>query len=152
MAAVPDEMKRSAGILMYRFEGPELQVLLAHPGGPLWAARDEGAWTIPKGEFTDEDPLQAARREFEEETGFPVDGQFIPLSTCRLKSGKTVCAWAVEGNVDAAQVRSNMFEFHGREYPEVDRAEWFTLAMARRKINPAQRVFLEKLERALRAR
>lgn len=145
-------MKRSAGILMYRFSGDELQVLLAHPGGPLWASRDEGVWTIPKGEFSDaEDPLLAARREFEEETGFAVDGAFMPLTPCRLKSGKTVHAWAVEGNVDAARARSNTFEFHGRYYPEVDRAEWFTIPAARRKLNPAQRAFLDELQRALAA-
>lgn len=134
---------------MYRFARDELQVLLAHPGGPLWANRDAGVWTIPKGEFTDEEPLLAARREFEEETGFAVDGEFIRLTPCRLKSGKMVHAWAVEGDVDAAQVRSNTFDFHGRQFPEVDRAEWFALPAARRKINPAQRAFLSELQRHL---
>jgi predicted NUDIX family NTP pyrophosphohydrolase len=143
-------MKQSAGILMYRFDGGTLRVLLAHPGGPFWANRDAGAWTIPKGEFTDEDPLEAARREFEEELGTGVEGTFIALSPCRQKSGKIVHAFAVEGNLDVTTVRSNTFELRpGLHYPEVDRAEWFTIADAMRKINPAQRAFLRELQQKL---
>jgi predicted NUDIX family NTP pyrophosphohydrolase len=143
-------MKQSAGILMYRFDGGTLRVLLAHPGGPFWANRDAGAWTIPKGEFTDEDPLAAARREFEEELGTGVEGTFIALSPCRQKSGKIVHAFAVEGNLDVTTVRSNTFELRpGLHYPEVDRAEWFTIADAMRKINPAQRAFLRELQQKL---
>jgi predicted NUDIX family NTP pyrophosphohydrolase len=133
---------------MYRFDGGALRVLLAHPGGPFWANRDAGAWTIPKGEFTDEDPLEAARREFEEELGTRVEGTFIALSPCRQKSGKIV--HAVEGNLDVTTVRSNTFELRpGLHYPEVDRAEWFTIADAMHKINPAQRALLRELQQKL---
>jgi predicted NUDIX family NTP pyrophosphohydrolase len=143
-------MKRSAGILMFRFAGEGLLVLLVHPGGPFWAKKDAGAWSIPKGEFTDEDPLQAARREFEEEIGVAVTGEFVPLAPCRQKSGKVVHAWAVEGNVDVTRVRSNTFTTgSGRSYPEIDRAEWFSIGTAAGKINPAQVAFLEELQRKL---
>ena len=146
-------MKRSAGILMYRFQGGELQVLLVHPGGPFFARRDAGAWSIPKGEFSDEDPLEAARREFHEETGFAAEGDFVPLSPCRQKGGKVVHAWALEGDLDVTQVRSNTFELGpGRRYPEIDRAEWFPLAEAARRINAAQVVWLEELRRKLAGR
>lgn len=140
-------MKHSAGILMYRFEGDALRVLLVHPGGPFWAKRDLGAWSIPKGEFTTEDPLAAARREFYEELGVEVNGDFVPLSPVRQKGGKIVHAWAVEGQMDAGAVRCRTsVVISGREYPEIDRAAWFTLADARRKINPAQVALLDELD------
>ena len=140
-------MKRSAGILMYRFDAGELRVLLVHPGGPFWAKKDAGAWTIPKGEFSDEDPLRAARREFREELGVEVDGDFIALSPVRQKGGKVVHAWAVEGDVDVTRVRSNTFELGpGQHYPEVDRAGWFSIPDAAHKINAAQTAFLTELQ------
>jgi len=148
--------KLSAGLLLYRRRGGALDVLLAHPGGPYWARKDEGAWSIPKGEVEPgEEPLARARTEFEEETGFALpDGPFLALAPVRQAGGKTVRAWAVEGAIDAAAIRSNSFSLEwpprsGRveEFPEVDRAEWFDLAAARRRINPAQRALLDELER-----
>jgi predicted NUDIX family NTP pyrophosphohydrolase len=129
-------------------------VLLVHPGGPLWARRDAGAWSIPKGEYAgDEDPLLAARREFEEELGTPPPtGEARDLGEIRQKSGKLVRAWAIEGDLDAERIVSNSCQVEwpprsGRliEIPEVDRAEWFTLELARQKINPAQVALLERL-------
>jgi predicted NUDIX family NTP pyrophosphohydrolase len=129
-------------------------VLLVHPGGPLWARRDAGAWSIPKGEYAgDEDPLLAARREFEEELGTPPPtGEARDLGEIRQKSGKLVRAWAIEGDLDAERIVSNSCQVEwpprsGRliEIPEVDRAEWFTLKLARQKINPAQVALLERL-------
>jgi predicted NUDIX family NTP pyrophosphohydrolase len=145
---------RSAGILLYRTRGEPVEVLLVHPGGPLFAARDLGAWSIPKGEYgPGEDPLAAARREFEEELGSPPPhGHVIDLGEVRLKSGKLVRAWAMSGDLDASTVYSNTCELQwpprsGRtiEIPEVDRAEWFSLQEARRRINPAQVALLERL-------
>jgi predicted NUDIX family NTP pyrophosphohydrolase len=139
-------MVTSAGILMYR-DGPSgREFLLVHPGGPFWVKKDEGVWSIPKGEFTDgEDPLDAARREFEEELGTAVVGDFMQLTPIKQKSGKVVHAWAVRGDFDVASVKSNLFSMEwppksGRqqEFPEVDRAEWFDLETARRKILAAQ--------------
>jgi len=122
-------------------------VLLVHPGGPFWVHKDEGAWSLPKGEFeSGEDPLAAARREFTEETSFTASGDFVPLQPLKQPSGKVVLAWAVKGDADAARVRSNTFVFKGREYPEVDRAAWFGLAEARKKILRGQAGFLEELE------
>jgi predicted NUDIX family NTP pyrophosphohydrolase len=126
----------------------------------MWAKRDLGIWSIPKGEFLDgEDPLQAARREFQEETGFPVEGPFEPLAPVRQKSGKLVHAWMVAGDIDAARAHSNTFEMEwppssGRRqaFPEVDRVEWFGMDVARQKIVPSQAPLLEELERALAAR
>lgn len=149
--------RKSAGLLMYRrLDGRPLEVLLAHPGGPLWARKDLGAWTIPKGEYTDEDPLAAARREFEEETGLEPAPPFIALTTIRQKSGKLVTAWAFAGDWDPGQLRSNMFEMEwpkgsGRmaAFPEVERAEWFTIAEARKRILPAQAPLLDRLCAAL---
>jgi predicted NUDIX family NTP pyrophosphohydrolase len=145
----------SAGILLHRRAGDQLQVLLVHPGGPLWARRDAGAWSIPKGEYANgsEDPLAAARREFEEELGSPPpDGEALDLGEIRQKSGKRVRAWALEGDLDASAITSNtvMIEWPPRsgrqlEIPEVDRAEWFSLADAREKINPAQVALLDRL-------
>lgn len=153
---------RSAGILLHRGSGDGLQVLLVHPGGPLWARRDAGVWSIPKGEYTeDEDPLAAARREFTEELGSPPapatpDSVLLDLGEIRQKSGKRVRAWALEGDLDAEQVRSNTFSMQwpprsGRmqEFPEVDRAQWFGLEEARQKLNPAQVPLLDRLTEAL---
>lgn len=140
--------KTSAGLLLYRHGSDGLQVFLVHPGGPFWANKDEGAWSIPKGEFgPDEDPLAAARREFTEETGFVADGSFVPLALITQPSGKVVYAWAVEGDCDPTQLRSNIFTFKGREFPEVDRAGWFSVAEARTKLLPGQVGFLEELAR-----
>jgi len=152
-------MKKSAGILMYKRVAGGLFVLLAHPGGPLWARKDAGVWTIPKGEFEKEDALEAARREFEEETGSAVNGDFIALAPITQKSGKVVYAWAVEGDLDPRKVRSNLFEMEwpprsGRKqsFSEVDRAEWFSIPEAMEKINPAQRPLLLELEQKLAGR
>src|SRR5437868_879860 len=131
--------KQSAGILVYRKANNVLQVFLVHPGGPFWKNKDEGAWSVPKGEYeSDEDPLEAARREFYEETGHYIDGTFIQLNPVRLKSGKIVNAWAVEGDIDHANIKSNLFEIEwppksGRmqSFPEVDRAGWFTIDEAK---------------------
>ena len=130
-----------------------LEVLLVHPGGPLWAKKDEGAWSIPKGEIdAGEDPLAAARREFEEELGTEVSGEFIALRPIRQASGKLVYAWAVESDFDVATLMSGTFSMEwpprsGRmqDFPEVDRAEWFTIDDARRKINQAQVALLDQL-------
>jgi predicted NUDIX family NTP pyrophosphohydrolase len=146
---------RSAGLLLYRRREGRLEVFLIHPGGPLFARKDEGFWSIPKGEYQpDEPPLEAARREFEEETGFRVEGAYLPLTPVRLKSGKLVTAWAVEGDVDAAALRSNLFRMEWppgsgstREFPEADRGAWFPLDQARAKIGPAQVALLDELER-----
>jgi predicted NUDIX family NTP pyrophosphohydrolase len=149
---------RSAGILLYRWRGDALAVLLVHPGGPFWARRDAGAWSIPKGEYDpDEDPLAAARREFEEELGVPVpDGPARELGEVRQKGGKLVRVWAIAGDLDAGATTSNTFELEwpprsGKliEVPEVDRAEWFTLERAREKINPAQAELLDRLSEML---
>jgi predicted NUDIX family NTP pyrophosphohydrolase len=144
--------KQSAGILLYRRRGA-LEVFLVHPGGPFWAKKDLGAWSLPKGEFVEgEDPLAAARREFEEETGFPIDGDFRPLRPLRQPSGKVVHAWAVEGDCDPARLHSNVFTLEwppksGRmkEFPEVDRAAWFTIPEARQRILKGQASFLDEL-------
>ncbi len=149
---------RSAGILLHRRRAGRLEVLLAHPGGPFWKNRDAGAWSIPKGEFgEDEDALDAARREFAEETGFPIEGPFTPLAPVRQRSGKIVHAWAVEGDCDPSQLRSNTFSMEwpprsgeAAEFPEVDRAQWFGLDEARVRILPAQVPFLDQLA-AMRA-
>ena len=139
--------KTSAGILLYRDNHGVLEVFLVHPGGPFWAHKDLGAWSIPKGEFeSGEDPLDAARREFTEETSLTVAGDFVPLKPLKQPSGKIVYAWAVKGDADPARVRSNSFVFKGREYPEVDRAAWFALPEARRKMLPGQLGFLAELE------
>lgn len=145
----------SAGILLYRRKSSELEVFLIHPGGPFWAKKD--AWSIPKGEYTpDEDPLAAARREFQEETGSPVDGDFLPLGDIRQPSGKQVTAWAVEGDFDPSTLVSNTCQIEwpprsGRhiEIPEADRGAWFTIESARAKIFQGQDALLDRLASAL---
>lgn len=147
----------SAGLLMFRRAPAGLQVLLAHPGGPFWARRDDGAWTLPKGELAPaEDALAAARREFQEETGCSPAGPFVPLGEVRQKGGKQVLAWAFEGDFDPRDLRCNLFEMEwpprsGRrqQFPEIDRVDWFDLAGAHRKLLEAQRPFLDRLEQAL---
>ena len=146
-------MKRSAGLLLWR-RGPDGPlVLLGHPGGPLFARKDEGVWSIPKGEYgPDEEPLAAAHREFTEETGAaPPDGEPLPLGEVRLRSGKLVVAWALEGDLDVTALRSNPFEMEwpprsGRvgSWPELDRAEWFDVTTARRKLGPGQVPLLDR--------
>src|SRR5262249_45512272 len=146
-------MKTSAGILMYRDTPAGRGVLLVHPGGAFWAKKDDGAWSIPKGEFSEgEDPLTAARREFAEELGAAVDGEFVALPVIRQKGGKVVHAWAVRGEFDVAKLKSNTFEMEWppksrtmRSFPEVDRAAWFDLDTARRKILPSQSALLDGL-------
>ena len=145
--------KRSAGILMYRTGDPDLSILLVHPGGPFWRNKDAGAWSIPKGEIgEDEDAAAAARREFEEEIGIAPDGELIALGQIRQKGGKIVEAFALAGNFDTRRIVSNMFECEwpprsGRtqSFPEVDRAEWFTLAAAREKLLESQWPLLDRL-------
>lgn len=140
--------KTSAGLLLYRLRDGALEVFLVHPGGPFWARKDDGVWSIPKGEFEPgEEPLAAAQREFTEETTLVAAGDFIPLRPLKQPSGKIVHAWAVQGDADPARVRSNTFAFKGREYPEIDRAAWFGLPEARKKILPGQLGFLEELAR-----
>jgi predicted NUDIX family NTP pyrophosphohydrolase len=147
----------SAGLLLYRSAPSGLQVLLVHPGGPFWQRRDLGAWSIPKGEIAEhEDPLAAARREFREETGWSGEGDAVALGTVTQKGGKVVHAWAVRGDADPRELRSNTFEIEwpprsGRmqAFPEVDRAEWFDLAEARGRILPAQAALLDALVAAL---
>jgi predicted NUDIX family NTP pyrophosphohydrolase len=151
--------KLSVGLLMYRVREGRLEVFLVHPGGPLWAKKDEGAWSIPKGLVEEgEDPLKAAIREFEEETGIEVRTEdFIPLTPVRLKSGKVVQAWAFEGDCNPDNIRSNTFRMEwpprsGRyqEFPEIDRAGWFKVNTAKKKINPGQVGLLEELKRRLK--
>lgn len=146
--------KLSAGILLYRRRRDQLEVFLVHPGGPFWAKRDAAAWSIPKGEYEPgEDPIAAARREFLEETGFPVPaGELQPLGEVKLVSRKTVSAWAVEGDCDEQAIHSNLFSLEWppksgktQEYPEVDRAEWFSVPIAHQKIHSAQTEFLHRL-------
>jgi predicted NUDIX family NTP pyrophosphohydrolase len=152
--------KKSAGILMYRWRSGVREVLLVHPGGPFWARKDAGAWSIPKGELAgSEEPLEVARREFFEETGAPVEGPLIALTPIVQRGGKTVHAFAVEGELDVARLTSNRFSMEwpprsGRqqEFPEVDRAEWFSVPVAHEKILDAQRAFLDELEQLQRAR
>lgn len=141
---------RSAGLLPYRFDD-SLEVLVAHPGGPFWANRDEGAWSLVKGLVEPgEDERTAAAREFEEETGWNVSAsEWIPLGKSRLKSRKVVIAWAVNQNFDPDELRPGTFELHGREYPEIDRVAWIKPDTARRKLNPAQVVFIDRLEEHL---
>jgi predicted NUDIX family NTP pyrophosphohydrolase len=145
--------KRSAGLLMYRKRNGELEVFLVHPGGPFWAKKNEGAWTIPKGEYDPgEEPLAAAQREFHEETGFTASGDFVALGSVRQKSGKIVIAWGFEGDCDPVQLVSNTcaIEWPPRsgkqiEIPEIDRGRWFGLAEGRKHIREEQSQFLDVL-------
>ena len=145
--------KQSAGLLLFR-RNRELEVMLIHPGGPFWKNKDTGAWSIPKGEFAeDEDALKAAIRELKEETGFEIAGEYIPLQPIRQKGGKLVHAWAVEKDMDPTKIKSNLFEIEWpprsgkmKQFPEVDKAAWFKLKDAREKINQAQISFLDQLE------
>lgn len=149
--------KESAGILAFRGELPALEVFLAHPGGPVFRRKDEGVWTIPKGEINEgEEPLAAAQREFEEETSFRVEGPFLPLGNVKLKSGKIVHAWACRAELDATAIKSISFTMEwpprsGKlgEFPEVDRAEYFSLEVAKTKLNEAQGLLLARLVQAL---
>jgi predicted NUDIX family NTP pyrophosphohydrolase len=149
--------KRSAGLLMYRLRNGVLEVFLVHPGGPFWAKKDLGAWSIPKGEYPDgEEPLAAAKREFEEETGIKPEADFTALRTIKQPGGKTVLAWVFEGDGDASAIKSNMFSMewpphsgNQQEFPEVDRAAWFNIETAREKILKGQLALLEELERVL---
>ena len=149
--------KRSAGLVMYRRRASGIEVFLVHPGGPFWAKKDLGAWTLPKGEYeADEDPLEAAQREFQEETGFLASGDFIELGSVRQKSGKIVTAWAFEGDCDPVQLVSNTCEIDwpprsGKrmQIPEVDRGRWFGFAEAHDYIRAEQGELLDRLERHL---
>lgn len=151
--------KKSAGILLFRKKNGGLEVFLVHPGGPFFINKDLAAWSIPKGEINDEeDPLAAAKREFFEETGVAIDGEFIALNSIRQKSGKVVLAWAVEGEIDASGIRSNSFSIEwppksGRfkEFPEVDKGGWFSIDEAKQKIILAQAGLLDELLERLSA-
>lgn len=150
-------MKQSAGILVYRKNGTSIEVLIVHPGGPFWAKKEKGAWSIPKGEPEDDDPLMAAKREFQEETGHEApEGDFIELGSVKNKSGKTIFAWGVEGDLDASTVKSSTITIEWppksgsqQEFPEVDKAGWFGLEKAKEKLNPAQADFIDRLAQAL---
>ena len=155
-------MKQSAGILMYKVDDGDVQVLLVHPGGPLFAKRDEGFWSIPKGEYGDDEaPLAAAVRELREETGAAIDDtmQLLELGSVKQKNGKVVVAWGAEADFDVSTLVSNTFELEwpprsgvNREYPEIDRGEWFGVEAARAKINAAQAAFLDRLMELLAKR
>jgi len=146
-------MKKSAGILLYKYQDQALLFLLAHPGGPFWKNKDRGSWSIPKGEFSDdENPLEAAKREFAEETGQTIDGDFTALAPVKLKSGKKIFAWAIEKNMEDGLVASNLFEMEWppksgkfQNFPEIDRIQWFSKEQALLKINPAQAGFIEQV-------
>ena len=150
--------KKSAGVLLYRHLADDVQVFLVHPGGPFWAKKDDGAWSIPKGEFAEgEDALEAAKREFREETGFEIDDRLEALESVRQPGGKIVHAWSVEHDIDASAMRSNTFSLEWpprsgkiQEFPEVDRGAWFELAAARRKILKGQVSLLEQLEQKIK--
>jgi predicted NUDIX family NTP pyrophosphohydrolase len=145
--------KVSAGVLLYRRRGGTLEVLLVHLGGPFWAKKDAGAWFVPKGEVNPgEEELAGAKREFAEETGLVADGELQELGSVRHKSGKKVSAWAMEGDCDPASLRSNTFEMEWppksgktKEFPEIDRADFFSVEAARGKMHPSEFVFVERL-------
>lgn len=149
--------KKSAGLLLYRMQNHILQFFLVHPGCPFWKNKDLGAWSIPKGEFPDDkDPLQAAKREFEEETGLKSPEKFLALTPLKQKSGKLVIAWAAHANVNPEHIHSNLFELEwpphsGKKqvFPEIDKAEWFDVHTAKEKIIPGQLPFIEELIRLL---
>jgi predicted NUDIX family NTP pyrophosphohydrolase len=150
--------KKSAGILLYRTSNESLEVFLVHPGGPFWKNKDAGAWSIPKGEFEDEDPLDAAIREMKEETGITLKGDFIELIPIKQKSGKLVYAFAIEYDLDPSKIKSNEFEMEwppksGKKkmFPEIDKAEWFEIKTAKEKINPGQENLIVELADKLRS-
>ncbi|WP_276504223.1 NUDIX domain-containing protein [Terrimonas pollutisoli] len=157
MKAKSATSKKSAGILLYRFSVGLPEVLLVHPGGPFWAKKDIGAWSIPKGEFeAEEDPLSAAQRELEEETGIKAEGNFIELTPVKQKNGKLVYAWALEKEVDAGSIKSNSFEMEWppksgkkKSFPEIDKAAWFGVTEAKEKILAGQVPFINELEMKL---
>ena len=148
--------KRSAGLLLFRNSNP-LEIFLVHPGGPFWARKDDGAWSLPKGEYSEnEDALLAAKREFQEETGISVDGDFLPLGELRQPTGKLITAWALEQDVDPTLVKSNSFSMEWppksgktQEFPEVDRAAWFPVPQARTKLLKGQIAFINRLAKKL---
>jgi predicted NUDIX family NTP pyrophosphohydrolase len=150
--------KKSAGLLMYRRRHGVLEVFLVHPGGPFWQKKDVGSWSIPKGEYTtEEDPLEVAKREFWEETGFRASGEFVPLTSRKQPSGKIITAWAFEGDCDASMIKSNTFSMEWpprsgkrEEFPEVDRAGWFSIPDAKEKIIKGQSGFVDELVRILK--
>lgn len=150
-------MQKASGILLFRNLGKEIEFFLVHPGGPFWKNKDAGSWSIPKGEFDDdEEPLRAAQREFEEETGVAIKGTFIELKPVKQKSGKMVYAWACEGDIDHTIIRSNTIKIEwpprtGRfiEIPEVDRGGWFNYESAKQKMIPGQVPILEELRQLL---
>ena len=146
--------KQSAGLLLYRTTNGFLEVFLIHPGGPFWKNKDKGVWSIPKGEFAGEPPLKAAKRELKEETGFSVSGPFIELTPIKQKGGKWVYAWAAEADLDPSKLKSNTFTLTfasggSKEFPEVDRAEWFTVDEAIEKILEAQAPLIAQLSKKL---
>ena len=151
-------IKKSAGLLMFRRRQGSVEVFLVHPGGPFWARKDEGAWSIPKGEYDPgESPLEAARREFQEETGFQASGEFLPLTSRKQPGGKIISAWAMEGDCDPSAIRSNTFSMEWpprsgkqQEFLEVDRAGWFPIPAAREKIVKGQAPFLDELSEILK--
>jgi predicted NUDIX family NTP pyrophosphohydrolase len=145
-------MKKSAGILPYRSVKGKLQFFLVHPGGPFWKHKDLAVWTIPKGEFTDEQPLAAARREFEEETGYMCEGNFMALAPVKQKSGKLVYAFAIEMDINAASIKSNLFEMEWppksgklESFPEIDKGDWFDTGEAKKRITPSQSDFIDQV-------
>lgn len=150
-------VKKSAGLLMYRFRNKKLEVFLVHPGGPYWEKKDLGSWSIPKGEYSEgEDPFTVAKREFLEETGLEAEGEFKQLATLKQPSGKRITAWAFEGDCDANSIRSNTFTIEwpphsGKqtEFPEVDRAGWFTIDIAKQKLLKGHIGFIEELCKTL---
>ena len=151
-------MRKSAGILLYRRAGSETEYFLVHPGGPFWKNKDVGAWSVPKGEFEDgEDPLKAAQREFEEETGVAVNGNFIELKPVKQKSGKMIYTWACEGDIDHRMIRSNTFPIEwpprsGKfiDIPEVDKGGWFSYEASKQKLIPGQVPILDELQAILK--
>ena len=150
--------KQSAGVLLFRMKREQLEVFLVHPGGPFWIKKDAGAWSIPKGEIeTGEEALQVAIREFKEETGQEIEGSFSELQPVKQKAGKIIKAWAVEGDIDENTIVSNTFEIEwppgsGKKkiFPEVDKAQWFSLTEASEKINPGQLPLIEELQQIIR--
>jgi predicted NUDIX family NTP pyrophosphohydrolase len=145
--------KKSAGLLMYRRRNGKLEIMLVHPGGPFWVKKDLGSWSIPKGEYTnEEEPLEVAKREFQEETSFKAEGKFMVLTPIKQPSGKLITIWAFEGDCDASKIKSNTFTMEWpprsgkqQEFPEVDRAAWFTISVAKKKIIKGQTGFIDEL-------